>query len=137
MFRSQKLYAVLSLSGIILGAWYMLWLVQRTFFGKLREPVLEEHGGAGAHADHPSLADLNTRELCALVPIVVFIVWIGIYPQFFIRRMEPSINQVMEHLDAGYSRMSAEDRPAIGYTPSAEKSAPAVTLSKSVDSSEK
>jgi NADH-quinone oxidoreductase subunit M len=93
MFANNRLYASLGLTGIILGAWYTLWLVQRTFFGRLREPVLEGHGA------HATPGDLNIREVAALAPILVLIVWIGIYPQFFIRRMEPSINQVVQRLD--------------------------------------
>jgi NADH-quinone oxidoreductase subunit M len=116
MFRSRPLFAVLSLSGIILGAWYMLYLVQRTFFGKLREPTPEATGhdaahAAGSHEGHAVLHDLNFRELCALVPLVVLIFWIGIAPQFFISRMEPSISQVVEQLAAGYRRLPYESRP--------------------------
>src|SRR5262245_13706722 len=88
----SRLYSALGLTGIILGAWYMLWLVQRTFFGRLREPILEGHG------DHPPPADLNTREILALAPILILIVWIGINPQFFTSRMEPSINRVVQRL---------------------------------------
>jgi NADH-quinone oxidoreductase subunit M len=92
MFQNNRLYAGLGLTGIILGAWYMLWLVQRTFFGRLREPVPEGHG------DHTPATDMNAREILALAPILVLIVWIGIYPQFFTSRMEPSINQVVQRL---------------------------------------
>lgn len=139
MFKSDKLYAILSLSGIILGAWYMLWLVQRTFFGKLREPVLEDHGPAGHHTDHPPIADLNARELCALAPIVAMIVWIGVYPQFFIRRMEPSIGRVMEQLAAGYERVVVDDRPfgVPALVLRADQAEAAVTLSGPADSFEK
>lgn len=94
----SRLYAVLSLSGIILGAWYMLWLVQRTFFGKLREPILETHGGHD-HGHHTPLTDLNPREILALAPVLALIVWIGVAPQFFIQRMEPSIREVTRRLD--------------------------------------
>jgi NADH-quinone oxidoreductase subunit M len=92
MFQVDRTYATLGLTGIILGAWYMLWLVKRTFFGPLREPVLEGHG------DHPPPRDLNLREIVALAPILVLIVWIGVYPQFFTRRMEPSIQHVVQRL---------------------------------------
>jgi NADH-quinone oxidoreductase subunit M len=111
MFRSQRLYAVLSLSGIILGAWYMLWLVQRTFFGKLREPVQEDDGHGTEHSPHPAPADLNRREIAALAPIAVLIVWIGVYPRFFIDRMAPSIDQVMQTVAAAYYRLPESERP--------------------------
>jgi NADH-quinone oxidoreductase subunit M len=96
MFASNKLYATLGLTGIILGAWYTLWLVQRTFFGRLREPVVEGHGD-GNHG-HAGPTDLNFREIAALAPILVLIFWIGLYPNFFTSRMQPSINQVVGHL---------------------------------------
>jgi NADH-quinone oxidoreductase subunit M len=114
MFQSSPLYAILGLTGIILGAWYMLWLVQRTFFGRLREPIIEDHaGGPGGH--HLPPGDLNMREVCALAPLVVLIFWIGIQPQFFIRRMEPSIAQVMAQVRAGYGRMAPEARPFAAF----------------------
>ena len=50
MFKADRLYAMFALTGIILGAWYSLWLVQRTFFGKFREPIVEHayHAASGA-----------------------------------------------------------------------------------------
>lgn len=140
MFRSSPTFAVLSLSGIILGAWYMLYLVQRTFFGKLREPALEDHGDPGAahgpadHA-HTALHDLNARELFAVVPIVVLIVWIGVAPQFFISRMEPSISRVVEQLSAGYRRLPDDRRPFAD--PAALPGTASLTLTEQSVSSEK
>ena len=48
---------MLAVFGVVLGAWYMLWLVQRTFFGPLREPVGEGHA---------PVRDLAFREVAAL-----------------------------------------------------------------------
>ena len=94
MFRESRIYAILALSGIILGAWYMLSLVRRTFFGRFHEPIIEGHHG---HDAHPA-RDMNAREMFALAPLLVLIVAIGLFPQFFIRRMEPSILQVSQTL---------------------------------------
>jgi NADH-quinone oxidoreductase subunit M len=44
--------------------------------------------------------DLNLRELAALIPLLVLIVWIGVAPQFFISKMEPSIAKVTSVLEA-------------------------------------
>jgi len=74
-------FAVLAVSGVVLGAWYMLYLVQRVFFGPVKEP---DHNG------HP-IEDLSFREVMALAPLVVFIVWIGVQPGFFLDRMAPSL----------------------------------------------
>ncbi|MFO0904926.1 MAG: proton-conducting transporter membrane subunit, partial [Pirellulales bacterium] len=90
--------AVLSVTGVVLGAWYMLWLVKRVFFGPLHEP---DHGGHGdAHGDghgEPT-SDLRWREFAALAPLVVFVVWIGLQPDYFLRRMQPTLNPVADSL---------------------------------------
>jgi NADH-quinone oxidoreductase subunit M len=78
--------AVLAVFGVVLGAWYMLWLVQRVFFGPLREP---HHEGEG---DHPPSQDLSWREIAALAPLAVFVFWIGLWPQFFLDRMAPTLS---------------------------------------------
>jgi NADH-quinone oxidoreductase subunit M len=78
-----RVISVLAVSGVVLGAWYMLYLVKRVFFGPLRE---RKNG----HAIH----DLTLREVAALVPLCVVIVWIGVQPQFFLDRMAPSIDQL-------------------------------------------
>lgn len=106
MFAANKLLGILSLFGIILGAWYMLQLTRRVMFGPLKEPVhdrghvsrstVHNHGHAHGSSEPimSDLPDLGFRELAAIVPLTVAIVWIGLFPQFIIDRMQPSINQV-------------------------------------------
>ena len=69
---------MLAVSGVVLGAWYMLSLVARVFFG----PLHQKHEGP--------IGDLGLREVLALVPLCVVIVWIGIQPRFFLDRMGPA-----------------------------------------------
>lgn len=85
---SLQVVAVLAVSGVVLGAWYMLWLVQRVFFGALREPQGDE--------PHETAPDLRWREFAALAPLVVFVVWIGLQPNYFLRRMQPTLNPVAD-----------------------------------------
>jgi NADH-quinone oxidoreductase subunit M len=66
-----RLLTAVGLSGVVLGAWYMLTLVMRVFFGPLREP---------GHEGHP-VGDLDGRELAALVPLAVLCVALGVYPK--------------------------------------------------------
>jgi len=80
---AYRIMAVLAVSGVVLGAWYMLFLVQRVFFGPLKEP--EHAHGEGA------VSDLSLRETAALVPLAVFVFWIGLHPEFFLSRMRPSL----------------------------------------------
>ncbi len=80
----SKVYAVLAATGVILAAVYMLWMFQRVMFGKLDKP------------ENQSLKDLNLREVIVLLPILLFIVWIGVYPKPFLSRIEKSVNHVLK-----------------------------------------
>ena len=99
--------AVVAVSGVVLGAWYMLWLVRSVFFGPLKEPHGDGHGGdhdhdndhGHGHGEAPLGAgppDLRWREFAALVPLVVFVVWIGLQPEYFLRRMQSTLNPVAD-----------------------------------------
>ena len=64
----------------------MLWMYQRVMFGEV------------THEDNRHLKDLNLREVAVLVPIVLVIVWIGFYPQPFLKRMEASTRAIVERV---------------------------------------
>jgi NADH-quinone oxidoreductase subunit M len=78
--------AVLAVSGVVLGAWYMLWMVQRVLFGPLKEPVTD--------TPHEPVRDLCLREIIALSLLVIFIIWIGLQPRFFLDRMSPTLKNL-------------------------------------------
>ncbi len=80
-----KMISVLAVAGVVLGAWYMLSLVKRVFFGELKEPV-------GQHADSKPPGDLTGLEVGALVPLAILVFWIGLYPKFFLDRMQPALD---------------------------------------------
>ncbi len=81
-----RILAVLAVCGVVLGAWYMLWLVQRVFFGPLKAP---------SHApDQPPVRDLSAREAAALAPLVLLMFWIGLAPQFFLERTANALDDV-------------------------------------------
>ena len=112
-----RIISVLAVSGVVLGAWYMLSLVLRVFFGPLRE---RKH-------EHP-IADLTLREVTALVPLCAVIVWIGVQPKFFLDRMGPSIDRLtapaMQAVDerAGYSGRIATTDGSRGFQPTVDVS---------------
>jgi NADH-quinone oxidoreductase subunit M len=83
---SLQVIAVLAVLGVVLGAWYMLWMVQRVLFGPLREPP-----SAAGHA----VPDLTGREIAALVPLAALVVWIGVQPGYFLQRMAPTLDGVV------------------------------------------
>ncbi|MGW8322546.1 MAG: complex I subunit 4 family protein, partial [Thermodesulfobacteriota bacterium] len=82
-FKKSVLLAVLAASGVILAAVYMLWMFKRVMFGPLEKE------------ENKSLKDLNLREIAVLVPIIVMIIWIGIYPQTFLRKMDRSVGHFL------------------------------------------
>ncbi len=71
-FAANRVWAYWSVTGVVLGAAYLLWLYQRVFWGKLTNPENEK------------LHDLSAREIATLVPLVVLCFWIGIYPKPFL-----------------------------------------------------
>ena len=71
-FAANRVWAYWAVSGVVLGAAYLLWLYQRVFWGKL------------THEENKGLVDLNAREIATLVPLVVLCFWIGVYPKPFL-----------------------------------------------------
>jgi NADH-quinone oxidoreductase subunit M len=84
--------AVLSLSGVVLGAWYMLWMFRRVFFG----PTNKLHKHQERDQTGGDVGDLSLREICCLAIVVVPIFWIGLQPRFFLDRMAPTLDNLMK-----------------------------------------
>jgi NADH-quinone oxidoreductase subunit M len=87
-FAANQWAGVLAATGIIIGAGYMLWLYQRVFFMQTNPKV------AG-------LSDIGGREIIALLPMIIMIFWIGIYPNTFLGFMHESVSHLLERMNAG------------------------------------
>jgi NADH-quinone oxidoreductase subunit M len=87
-----KTFSILSVFGVVLGAWYMLWMVQRVFYGPLKEPKDDDH--------HEEIRDMNFREIFSLLPLVALILWIGLYPKFFLDRSRPTLQTLTNPVQA-------------------------------------
>jgi NADH-quinone oxidoreductase subunit M len=85
-FQTMPIFAIIGALGVILAAVYMLWMYQRIMFGEL------------IHDANKQLTDLTLREVVVLVPVVLVIVWIGLYPQPFLKRMEVSTKAIVERV---------------------------------------
>jgi NADH-quinone oxidoreductase subunit M len=81
---NNNIYAVLAASGVILAAVYMLWMYQRVMFGPLDKE------------ENKKLVDLNGREIGLLIPLVIFMVWIGIRPVDFTRYSEQWVESYID-----------------------------------------
>jgi NADH-quinone oxidoreductase subunit M len=85
-------YAGISAAGVIMAAVYILYMFQKMFLGPQGEIVdeVKKHGHA--------LRDLNWREIATIVPILIFIFWIGLYPAPFFNLMAPAIDKLVAML---------------------------------------
>jgi NADH-quinone oxidoreductase subunit M len=75
--------SAISSLGVVFGAVYMLWMFQRVMFG----PIKNE--------ENKKLKDLNVREMFVLAPLLVMIFVMGIFPNIFLSKMEPSIDRFL------------------------------------------
>jgi NADH-quinone oxidoreductase subunit M len=89
-FEANRVWAMFAVSGVVLGAAYMLWLYQRTMFGQLTNPK------------NQSLKDLNARELAVLLPLVAWAFWIGLYPKPYFDVLEKPVAKIVERVHPGY-----------------------------------
>ncbi|HEY7156208.1 MAG TPA: NADH-quinone oxidoreductase subunit M [Gemmataceae bacterium] len=110
------LLASLGAGGVVLGAWYMLTMLRRVFFGPLKEPH---------HEGHAPVADLNGRELAALVPIAVLCLALGVFPKPFFDTVRPEIQVVAGIAEKARQRSEAS---AIAATRSEDVQQAAATL---------
>lgn len=89
-FQSSTLnswaYTVFGTSGVIFAAVYLLWMFQRVMFGEINNPA------------NLSLKDMNKREISMVIPIVIFIVWIGIHPNTFLKFTEASVSKTVNNV---------------------------------------
>jgi NADH-quinone oxidoreductase subunit M len=97
-FQTYQMLTIISGSGIIIGAAYMLWALQKVFFGKLPEKWSGPWDPSGKHYKHD---DINAIELTALVPLAVIVIFLGIYPQPMISLMTESVNHLIELVNIG------------------------------------
>jgi NADH-quinone oxidoreductase subunit M len=80
--------AIVAASGVVLAAVYLLWAYERVFTG----PVTKE--------ENSILSDLAPREWAALLPIVALVLYLGIYPKPALERIEPSVDALLERIEA-------------------------------------
>lgn len=82
------IFASIATLGVIFAAGYLLWMYRRVMFGPLKLDA------------NKNLKDLNGREIVYLTPIVLMCIFMGVFPQFFLGRMEPSLNQFLGYMQS-------------------------------------
>lgn len=81
---------LLAATGVIFAAVYMLHAVLRMFWGNV------------VHEENSALPDLNRREVLSLVPLVALVFWIGLYPKFFLDRLNPAAEEFVTDFTVRY-----------------------------------
>ena len=87
-------------TGVIWAAVYMLWMLQRVVFGKVTNP------------ENAKLRDLNARELGLLIPLLVLMLFMGVYPRVFLDRSQASVEQVRVRLAESRAGGTVAEVPA-------------------------
>lgn len=89
-FKSEVLnswwYTIFAATGVIFAAVYLLWMYQRVAYGEVKNNKMRD------------LKDMNGREIFVLIPIFIFIVWIGIYPSTFLKVSEKSTEKIIHQV---------------------------------------
>jgi NADH-quinone oxidoreductase subunit M len=99
-FKTYPALSIIATTGVIFAAAYLLWAIQRILFNPLDK------------RENAHLPDLNKRELALLVPLIVTIIWLGVYPAPVLRRMEGSAQLLIDRVQgtAGVARISEAGR---------------------------
>jgi NADH-quinone oxidoreductase subunit M len=105
-FITHRWWAVVGTTAVVSGAIYLLWAYQRVFQG----PVRVEGNAA--------VRDITWREIGAIAPLLLGIVFLGIYPKPVLDRITPSVNHLLAHVQhvAPNARVPAPTGPAVAYS---------------------
>jgi NADH-quinone oxidoreductase subunit M len=88
-FKPYPVLTTIATTGVIFAAVYLLWAIQRILFNPLDKK------------ENLHIPDLNWREIALVAPIVVVIIWLGVYPAPVLRRMEPAAAKLVAQVNAG------------------------------------
>jgi NADH:ubiquinone oxidoreductase subunit 4 (subunit M) len=84
-FITHRWWAVVAATGVVLAAVYMLWAYQRVFHGS-------------PSGDNATMIDMSWRERGVMLPLIVGIVFLGVYPRPVLDRINPAVNHLIAHV---------------------------------------
>ncbi len=103
VFISNRWWAVVAATGVIIAALYMLWAYQRVFHGEPDEV-------------NAKIPDLRAAEKAVLVPLIALIVFLGVYPKPVLDRIEPSVRVLVEHVERRVPGFTEPTNGEVGTT---------------------
>ena len=104
-FEANRIWAAFAVTGVILGAAYLLWLYQRTMLGQV------------TNGRNLGLRDLNLRELVVFLPFIAWAIWIGVYPKPYFDILEKPVAALVERVKPDYFKVGQAFKPAAGLPP--------------------
>ncbi len=122
-YAASPTAAVLAATGMILGAFYLLWMIRKVLFGPLKEPATDGHGhepiaSADAHSHdhdqvHPtsSVPPIGWHEIVGLAPLMFLIVAIGVYPRPFFEQIQPATRAIVRTIEAERQMAYEDEHP--------------------------
>jgi len=125
LWMPAPILAALAATGVIFGAIYLLYMFQKMMFGPLDK------------AKNGALEDVSTREILVFLPLVLMIFYMGVKPQPFLTRMQPSVERFLTYYKAGVAEADgparvngfvppapADDGPTVDVEPAAADAPP-------------
>jgi NADH-quinone oxidoreductase subunit M len=104
-YRASTWAAIFATTGIILGAAYMLWLYWRVAFGAARTQ------------EAAAMADLSAREWWLLAPIAAAVLWMGVYPESFLRPIRNDVGRLLVRVERVAPQGDSRPTPGRGPDP--------------------
>ncbi len=89
-FEANRIWAAFAVTGVILGAAYLLWLYQRTMLGQV------------TNGKNLTIPDMNFREIFTFAPLIAWAIWIGVYPKPYFDILQRPVAQIVERVRPGY-----------------------------------
>jgi NADH-quinone oxidoreductase subunit M len=114
-FGVSRLAGVLAATGMILGGYYLLWMLRRVIFGPLHEPAEHAHGagpGGPNPAPHAAVRPVGWHEIAGLAPLMFLIVAIGVYPRPFFDQIQPAVQNISLNVQAQRERAREAEQAA-------------------------
>lgn len=105
-FQTNPWVTAVAGTGVVFGAVYMLWLVQRVFFGPIR------------NNENKELKDLTLREVLVMAPLMIAVFFMGIYPNFFLSKMENSVQRFLKRSAVQTAYQKEIPNPFVNRNPS-------------------
>ncbi len=120
-FKTYPIFGIFAVSGMVLGATYMLWMYQRVMFGPVDKP------------ENENLPDLNLREIAILFPIAILVFVMGIFPGLFLRKMDASVSQFINRYNKQYEIYVAETTDNYKNNPAVKRAGLIVSKDQSLN----